>query len=88
MKIDIPLPCPKCNGKMYSVNYEVTLSILKNRSWQICKECNFERSTEEFKKSICCAWFRHKFSQNSYILLNEKFDPCKLNYFYSFLHCR
>ena len=55
MKIDIPLPCPKCDGKMDSVNYEVTLSILKNRSWQICKECNFERSTEEFKKSICCA---------------------------------
>ncbi len=55
MKIDIPLPCPKCNGKMYSVSYDATLSILKNRSWQICKECNFERNTEEFKKSICCA---------------------------------
>ena len=52
MKIDIPLPCPKCAGKMYSVSYDVTLSILKNRSWQICKECNFERNTEEFKKSM------------------------------------
>ena len=47
--------CPKCDGKMYSVSYDATLSILKNRSWQICKECNFERNTEEFKKSICCA---------------------------------
>jgi C4-type Zn-finger protein len=55
MQIDIPLPCPSCGGKMYSVSYESTLSILKKRSWQVCKECSFERNSEEFKKSICCA---------------------------------
>ncbi len=55
MKIDIPLPCPSCGGKMYSVSYEPTLSFLKNRSWQVCKECNFERNSDDFKKSICCA---------------------------------
>ena len=55
MKIDIPIPCPLCAGKMYSVSYEPTLKILKNRSWQVCKECHFERNMEDFKKSICCA---------------------------------
>jgi C4-type Zn-finger protein len=55
MKIDIPLPCPSCGGKMYSVNYETSFSILKKRSWQVCKECDFERNTDDFKKTICCA---------------------------------
>ncbi len=55
MKIDIPIPCPSCGGKMYSVGYDTTLKLLKNRTWQVCKECNFERTTDEFKKSICCA---------------------------------
>ena len=54
MQIDIPLPCPLCGGKMYSVRYESVFSILKKRSWQICKLCDFERESEEFKKSICC----------------------------------
>lgn len=52
MKIDIPLPCPKCGGKMYSVNYDVSLRILKNRTWQNCKECRFERSVDDFKKEL------------------------------------
>ena len=55
MKIDIPIPCPRCGGKMYSVGYDSTLKLLKNRTWQVCKECHFERTTDEFKKSICCA---------------------------------
>ena len=54
MQIDIPLSCPSCDGKMYSVSYEVVLPILKKRSWQICKECSFERNSEDFKKSVCC----------------------------------
>jgi len=29
MKINIPLPCPSCGGKMYSVNYESSFTILK-----------------------------------------------------------
>jgi len=55
MKIDIPIPCPSCGGKMYSISYESAFSLLKSRSWQVCKECNFERNSEDFKKSICCA---------------------------------
>jgi len=55
MKIDIPLPCPICGGSMYSINHKSFLTVLKKRSWQVCKECNFERDSEEFKKSICCA---------------------------------
>jgi len=31
MKIDIPLPCPKCGGKMYSVSYDSSFSILKKK---------------------------------------------------------
>ena len=50
----IPLPCPSCGGKMYSVSYEASFTILKKRSWQVCKECDFERDSEDFKKSICC----------------------------------
>ena len=50
MKIDIPLPCPICGGSMYSINHKSFLTVLKKRSWQVCKECNFERDSEEFKK--------------------------------------
>ncbi|MFQ5475651.1 MAG: hypothetical protein ACE5DT_01305 [Nitrosopumilus sp.] len=55
MKIDIPLSCPSCDGRMYSVSYEATIPVLKQRSWQVCKECDFERSSDDFKKSLCCA---------------------------------
>jgi len=55
MKIDIPIPCPRCGGKMYSVGYHSSLRILKSRTWQVCKNCNFERDTEDFKKTLCCA---------------------------------
>jgi hypothetical protein len=55
MKIDIPLSCPACGGKMYSVGYDAPLKILKPRTWQVCKDCKFSRSVEDFKKSLCCA---------------------------------
>ena len=55
MEIDIPIPCPSCGGKMFSSAYDAPLKILKARSWQVCKECGFQRSTEEFKKVLCCA---------------------------------
>ena len=41
MRIDIPIPCPRCSGRMYSVSYEPQFAILKKRSWQVCKECGF-----------------------------------------------
>ncbi|MGQ0605652.1 MAG: hypothetical protein ACT4OD_01685 [Candidatus Nitrosotenuis sp.] len=55
MKINIPLSCPACGGKMYSVGYDTPLKILKARTWHVCKECKFSRSVEDFKKSLCCA---------------------------------
>lgn len=51
-QIGIPLSCPSCEGKMYSVRYDAPLAILRDRSWQICKICGFERSTDEFKKGL------------------------------------
>ena len=48
----IPISCPKCSGKMVAVHYDTVLNILKLRSWQVCKECNFQRSTDDFKKSL------------------------------------
>ena len=54
MQIVIPLSCPSCGGRMYSISYDTSISILKRRSWQVCKECDFEISSEDFKKSISC----------------------------------
>ncbi len=51
-QINIPMTCPSCYGKMYSIRYDVPLKILKERSWQICKECGFEQSTDDFKKEL------------------------------------
>ena len=51
-QIDIPLSCPSCYSKMYSTRYDAPLKILRERSWQVCKECGFERSTEDFKKEL------------------------------------
>ncbi len=48
----IPISCPKCNGKMIAVHYEVVLKFLRERSWQVCKECNFQRTADDFKKSL------------------------------------
>jgi hypothetical protein len=31
MKIDIPLSCPSCGGKMYSISYDSAFSLLKRR---------------------------------------------------------
>lgn len=55
MKIDILLPCPKCGGKMYSTGYHSSLRILKSRTWHVCTNCDFERDTEDFKKTLWCA---------------------------------
>lgn len=52
MKIEIPLSCPKCNGKMYCITYDTILKILKNRMWHICKECNYSRDVDEFKRNL------------------------------------
>ncbi len=51
-QISIPLSCPSCDGEMYATSYDAPLKILKDRSWQICRECGFEQSVEEFKRGL------------------------------------
>ncbi len=55
-QISIPLSCPSCDGKMYLVRYDAPLGILKDRSWQICKTCGFERTTDDFKRGLLTVW--------------------------------
>jgi len=51
-QINIPLSCPSCDGKMYAVSYDAPLKILKERSWQVCKECGFEQQADDFKRML------------------------------------
>ncbi|WP_316504845.1 hypothetical protein [Nitrosopumilus sp.] len=51
-QFNIPLSCPSCDGRMYVASYDSSLKILKNRSWQVCYQCGFERETEQFKKEL------------------------------------
>ncbi len=48
----IPLSCPKCEGKMIAVKYNERSLIFDEYSVQMCRECRFERSTEDFKKEL------------------------------------
>ena len=50
--LNIPLACPKCGGKMYSVRYDSIIKVLKHRSWQVCHDCKYQRDSEEFKNSL------------------------------------
>jgi len=50
MKIDIQLPCPSCGGKMYSVSYDASFKPKKRG-----QECDFERNSDDFKKTLCWA---------------------------------
>lgn len=53
--IPIPLSCPRCEDKMVVIRYDASLKILKERSWQVCRNCGFERSIEDFKKKLLTA---------------------------------
>jgi len=50
--LDIPLDCPSCNGRMYATSYDASLKILKDRSWQVCKDCGFEQLADDFKRKL------------------------------------
>ena len=52
MKHDIPIPCPRCSGKMYAITYDVIIRVLKPRSWQVCKNCDYSRDADDFKKEL------------------------------------
>lgn len=47
-----PISCLKCSGKMVVVHYDTVLNVLEDKSWQVCKECNFQRSADDFKESL------------------------------------
>ena len=51
-QINIPLFCPNCDGTMYAVRYDSQLKILKERGWQVCRQCGFERTIEDFKNEL------------------------------------
>jgi len=48
----IPISCPKCGGEMIIISYDPMWKVLKERSWQICRKCSFERSADDFKKEL------------------------------------
>lgn len=53
IKIDTPLPCHSRMRKLYSICRELSFNILKKKRWQVCKEHDFERNIDGFKKTIC-----------------------------------
>ena len=44
--------CPRCDGQMEIISYEVTIKILKQRSWLYCRGCRYEIEMERFKKTL------------------------------------
>lgn len=51
-KIEIPRPCPNCDGKMEKIEYDAPLNILGKRQWHVCTKCNFEQQVGDFKKEL------------------------------------
>lgn len=50
--IKIPLRCSKCGGRMIAAKYDPAIKILTERSWQLCIDCGFQRSAEQFKLQL------------------------------------
>jgi len=48
----IPLSCPKCDGKMIAVKYHDPSQIFDEHSVQLCKECDYQIQTDDFKKEL------------------------------------
>ena len=48
----IPLPCPKCEGKMVAVKYGDPSNIYDEYSLQFCKQCDYQIPVEDFKKLV------------------------------------
>ena len=51
-EVQIPIPCPKCFGKLVCIKYNPSLKLLRDRSWQLCRKCGFQRTTDEFKEEL------------------------------------
>ena len=53
IQMDIPRPCPKCNGKLYSIcDANTSFFHVKHRTWIFCKSCSFKQSAEDYKKEL------------------------------------
>ena len=48
----IPLSRPKCEGKMIVVKYSDPSQIYDDHSVQLCKECDYQIQTDDFKKQL------------------------------------
>ena len=48
----IPLPCPKCEGKMIAVKYHDPSLIYDEHNVHFCKECDYRIPIDDFKKKL------------------------------------
>ena len=48
----IPLPCPKCKGKMIAVKFSDPSQIFDENNVQFCKECGYQIQVEDFKREL------------------------------------
>ena len=51
----IPLPCPKCEGKMIAVKYGDPSLIFDEHSLQFCKLCDYQIPVDDFKNQLLIA---------------------------------
>ena len=51
-EFQVPIPCPKCFNKLVCIRYDPQIKLLKDRIWHLCRNCGFQRSTDEFKKEL------------------------------------
>ena len=74
MEIEIPIPCPKCGGKMHCISYDsATLQILRKRSWQNMPQIvDYERNVDDFKRLLCLRVRNHnQLTSLSFIVLRH-----------------
>ena len=48
----IPLSWPKCEGKMIAVKYHEPSLIFDEHGIEMCKECDYQIQTDDFKKQL------------------------------------
>lgn len=49
------IPCPKCSGFMILYSYNPVLKFLKEQSWNVCKKCKFQETSDEYKRRVFVA---------------------------------
>jgi len=48
----IPLPCPKCEGKLIAVKYGDPSQIFDENNIQFCKLCDYQIPVQDFKEKL------------------------------------